>query len=78
MNKRATELIQLNGYNGSALKKLAPRLDLCKIKTCVTAPHSHEIQDLLAKASTLDGCLHTTGGQFLNSEKFFVTEERKK
>ena len=41
-NKRATGLLQLNGYNGSALKKLAPRLELCKINTCVTAPHSLE------------------------------------
>ena len=38
-NKRATEVLQLNGYKRSALKKLAPRLDLCKIKTCVTAPY---------------------------------------
>ena len=46
-NKRATELLQLNGYNRSALMKLAPRLDLCKIKTCVTDPNSREIQYLL-------------------------------
>ena len=39
-NKISTELLQLNGYNGSALKKLAPRLNLCNIKTFVAAPHS--------------------------------------
>ena len=38
-NKRATEMLQLNVYNRSALKKLAPRIELCKIKTCVTVLH---------------------------------------
>ena len=76
-NKRATELLQLNGYNGSALKKIVPRLDLCKIKTCVTAPHSHERQDLLAKASITGSRFHATGGEFLNSDDLFIIEESK-
>ena len=38
--KRAIELLQINGYNESVVKKLSPRLDLCKIKTCLTAPHT--------------------------------------
>ena len=67
----------MNGYNGSALKKIAPRLDLCKIKTCVTAPHSRERQDLLAKASTAGSRFHATGGKFLNSDNFFIAEESK-
>ena len=65
-NERATELLQSNGYNGSAFKKLAPRLDLCKIKTCVNDPYSRERQDLLAKASTAGRRFHATGGDFLN------------
>ena len=73
-NKRATELLQLNGYNGSALKKLAPRFDLCNIKTCVTAPNSRERQDLLAKYSTEGIRFHATGVEFLNSDDFFITE----
>ena len=76
-NKRSTEILQLNGYNGSSLKKLAPILDLCKINTCVTVPHSRERQYLLAKASTSGIHFHTTGGEFLNSDNFFITEERK-
>ena len=77
MNKQATELLQLNGYNGSALKKLAPRLYLCRMKTCVTAPHSRERQNLLAKASTVGSCFHAIGGSFLHSDDFFIVEETK-
>ena len=75
-NKIATELSQLNSYNRSSLKKLAPRLDLCKIKTCVTAPHSHERKDILVKASTAGSRFHATGGKFLNSDDFFIAEEK--
>ena len=76
-NKRATELLRLNAYNKIALKKLASRLDLCKMKTCETDPHSHERQDLLAKASTIGSCFHAAGGEFLKSNDFFIAEERK-
>ena len=75
-NKRATQLLQLNGYNGSSLKKLAPRLDPCKIKTCVTAPHSCERKHLLAKATTEGSRFHATGIKFLNSDDFFIVEDR--
>ena len=75
-NKIATELLQLNSYNRTALKKLAPRLDLCKIKTCVTAPYSLERQYLLSKASTAGSRFLPTGGKFLNSDDFFIAEER--
>ena len=67
----------MNGYNGSALKKLAPILDLCKIKTCVTALHSREIQDLLTKASNAGSRFHATASEFLNLYDFFIAEERK-
>ena len=67
----------MNGYNGSALRNISPRLDLCKIKTCVTDPHSRERQDILAKASTAGSRFHATGGEFLNSDYFFIAEESK-
>ena len=75
--KRTTELLQLNSYNRIALNKLAPRLDLCKIKTFVMAPHSRKRQQLLAKDSTVGIRFHATGGEFLNSDDLFVSEERK-
>ena len=67
----------MNGYNGSALRNISPRLDLCKIKTCVTDPHSRERQDILAKASTAGSRFHATGGEFLNSDDFSIAEEIK-
>ena len=67
----------MNGNNGSALKRLAPILDLCKIKTCVTAPYSLERQYLLSKASTAGSRFLPTGGEFLNSDDFFIAEEIK-
>ena len=76
-NKRATELLQLNSYNVIALKKLAPRLDMCNINTCVNSPHSCERQDKLDKASTIGSRFHATGGEFMNSDDFFVAEEIK-
>ena len=44
----------------------------------MTAPHSSERKDLLAKASTVGSCFHATGGEFLNSDELFIAEERKK
>ena len=76
-NKIATELLQLNGNNRSALKRLAPILDLCKIKTCVTATYSRERQDQLSKASTAGSRFHATGGEFLNSDDLFIAKDRK-
>ena len=67
----------MNGYNVSALKKLASRLDLCKIKTFLTFLHPREKQDPLAKASIAGSRFHATNGKFLNSDDFFVAEERK-
>ena len=42
----------------------------------MTAPHSHERQDLLANASIIGSHFHATGGEFLNSDDFFIAEER--
>ena len=69
-NKIATELLQFNSYNGSALNKLAPRLDLCKNNTCVTAHHSRKRQYLISKASTAGSRFRATDGKFLNSDDF--------
>ena len=43
----------------------------------VTAPQSRQRQDLLAKASTAGSRFYATGGEMLNSDDFFIAEERK-
>ena len=45
--------------------------------SCVTAPPSRERQDLIAKASTADSRFHATGGEFPNSDDFFIAEQSK-
>ena len=67
----------MNSYNRSALKKRAPRIDLCKIKTFITALKSRERKYLLAKASTAGSRFNATGGEFLDSYDFLISEERK-
>ena len=52
-------------------------MSVCNIKTCVNAPHSRERKNLLDKASTEGRGFHATGGEFTNSDNFFIAEERK-
>ena len=55
----------------------APRLDKSKINVAVTAPRSRVRQDLLAKATTVGSRFYATGGEMLNSDDFFIAQERK-
>ena len=77
MNSQAVLLLKANGYNGDVLKIEAPTVDLSITKTAVTEPQSRERQDLLAKAATAGSRFHATGGEFLNSDDFFIAQERK-
>ena len=77
LNSRSTALLDLHGFDGKALKISAPRLDKSKTMIRVTAPQSRQRQDLLAKASTAGSRFYATGGEMLNSDDFFIAEERK-
>ena len=77
MNKRSTDLLNLHGLDGDILKTSAPRLDKSKTSVSVTAPRSRARQDLLAKASTAGSRFYATGGEMLNSDDYFIAEERK-
>ena len=77
INLRSTGVLTAHGFNGSALQISAPRRDKSKTSISVTAPHSRERQDLLTKASTAGRRFYATGGEMLNSDDFFIAEERK-
>ena len=69
-------MLSAHGFNGSTLKVFSLRKD--KVKTIsVTAPQSRERQDILPKVSTTGSRFYATGGEMLNSDDFFITEERK-
>ena len=76
-NKIETSLLDLHRLNGSAFKKTAPRLDLTRSKTAVTIAQSRERQDLLMNASSAGKQFHATRGEFLNSDDYFISQERK-
>ena len=78
LNKNATELLMAHGLNGKVLRRSAPRNLISASKTKVTAPQSRERQDLLMHATTAGSRFHATGGEFLNSDDFFISQERKK
>ena len=77
MNKEATSLLNRHGLDGDILKISAPRVDKSKAAIGVTAPKSRARQDLLAKAATAGSRFYATGGEMLNSDDFFIAEERK-
>ena len=77
MNKEATALLNRHGLDGDVLKICAPRLDTSKTDIGVTAPKSRARQDLLAKAATAGTRFYNTGDEMLNSDDFFIAEERK-
>jgi len=43
----------------------------------VTASQSHGRQDIVAKTATAGSRFYTTGGEMLNSDDYFIAEERK-
>ena len=77
LNHQAVLLLNANGYNGDALLTHAPKVEMSLIRTAVPTPLSRDRQDLLAKAATAGSRFHATGGEFLNSDDFFIAEERK-
>lgn len=77
MNHQAVLLMNDNGYNGDALLTHTPKVETLLINTDITEPLSRDRQDLLAKAATVGGQFHATGGEFLNSDDFLIVEERK-
>ena len=76
VNKTSTDLLNLNGLDGDVFKICAPRLDKSKTNVAVTAPKSCARQYLLAKATTAGSHFYATSGKMLNSDDFFIAEER--
>ena len=72
LNKEATDLPFLHGLNGSVSWKTAPRLDQSKMKTAVTVPLSRERQYLLMNVVSAGSRFYATGGQYLNSDDYFI------
>jgi len=58
-------------------RKRAPRLKLPATKTAVKTPLSHTCQDLLMDAISVELCYHATGVEYLNSDDYFISQERK-
>ena len=77
VNKTSIALLDLHGLDGSVFKICAPRLDKAKTNVGVTVPQSRARQDLLAKAATAGTRFYATGGEMLNSDDYFIAEERK-
>ena len=73
LNRKATNLLDMNSLKGDVLRKSAPRQDLSRRNTAVTVAQSRERQDLLMNASTAGGRFQATGNDFLNSDDFFIS-----
>ena len=58
-------------------RKCVPRLELSTMKTVATAPLSGERQDLLMDAVSDGFHFHATGGEHLESDDYFISQERK-
>ena len=77
LNKTATDLLIMHGYDAGVFKKKAPRSEASTRQTAVTSPLSRERQDLLMDATTAGSRFHATGGEYLNSDDYFISQERK-
>jgi hypothetical protein len=72
-NHRACDDLSAEGCDGDQLRSSAPRV---LAKAAVTEPYSRERQDALEKASTAGKHFHTTGGEILNTDDYFISQER--
>ena len=68
----------MDALNGNALHNSAPGCDTTKRKTVVSVAHSRVRQDRLMNTSTVGGRCQATGGGFLNSDEFLISQERKR
>ena len=77
LNKTATDLLLMHGYDSKVFKKCAPRSEAMTRQIAVTVPLSRERQDLLMNAATAGSRFYATGGEYLNSDDYFISQERK-
>ena len=67
----------IHGYNSKVFMKCAPRSEANTRQIAVTVPLSRKRQDLLMNAATAGSRFHATGGEYLNSDDYFISQERK-
>jgi hypothetical protein len=75
LNKAACQVLKDHGCNTEPFRKDAPRAKIAAV--AVTVPHTKERQDLLMAAATAGRRFHATGGEQLNSDDWFIGQERK-
>ena len=74
MNKFYCEILSTNGYDGSKLRKDAPKRETF---VAVTKPHSKERIQAIYKAKTSGQHFYVTGGRHINTAEFFQADTLK-
>jgi len=77
LKQEGNRILTLHGLDGNIFRKCTPRFELSTIKTSVTAPPSRECQGMLMNATSAGSHFHKTGGKYLNSDDYFISQERK-
>jgi hypothetical protein len=72
-NHRACDHLSAQGCDGDKLRSFAPRVS---VKLAVTEPYSRERQDALTVSSSAGKHFHATGGEMLNTDDFFISQQR--
>ena len=77
-NKNAVDFLNKLGYDGEQFRKCAPTIDIAKLNTVVTVPHTRERQDVLLKATSAGDRFRATGGGHIGIDDWFIAKERER